>query len=119
MPLREPILEYGHDLGISVIGGYIYRGSQLPDLAGHYIFGDWSTLFISANGKILDGVPPAVEDEAWSMRQVEVVTADDGDLGAFLLSFGQDADGELYVLTSERPGPLGSTGKVYRLVPTQ
>jgi hypothetical protein len=106
-------------VGISVIGGYVYRGSQMPDLVGHYIFGDWSTSFISANGKILDGVPPAAEDEAWTMRQFEITTADGGDLGAFLLSFGQDAQGELYVLTSERPGPVGSTGKVFKLVPPQ
>jgi glucose/arabinose dehydrogenase len=118
-PLREPILEYGHDLGISVIGGYVYRGSQMPDLVGHYIFGDWSTSFISANGKIFDGVPPATEAGAWTMRQFEIATADGGDLGAFLLSLGQDAEGELYALTSERPGPLGSTGKIYKLVPPQ
>jgi hypothetical protein len=89
----------------------------MPDLVGHYIFGDWSTSFINADGKILDGVPPAAEGDPWSLRRVEIATAEGGALNAFLLSFGQDAEGELYVLTSRRPGPIGSTGKVYKLVP--
>jgi glucose/arabinose dehydrogenase len=116
-PLQAPILEYDHNLGISVIGGYLYRGEQMPDLIGHYVFGDWSTSFISADGKIFDGVPPISQGEAWTRHQFEITTTDGGDLGAFLLSFGRDAEGELYVLTSQRPGPLGSTGKIYRLVP--
>ena len=116
-PLQAPILEYGHDWGISVIGGYVYRGSQMPELVGHYVFGDWSTSFIGANGKLVDGVPPAEEGAAWTMRQFEIATADGGDLGAFLLSLGQDAEGELYALTSRRPGPIGDTGRVHKLVP--
>jgi glucose/arabinose dehydrogenase len=118
-PLQAPILEYDHDLGISVIGGYLYRGSQMPDLVGHYIFGDWSKSFIGANGKVFDGLPPASGSEAWTRRQFVITTLDDTDLGAFLLSFGQDIEGELYALTSKRPGPLGSTGKVFKLVPPQ
>jgi glucose/arabinose dehydrogenase len=120
-PLLPPILDYDHDLGIAVIGGYVYRGSQMLDLQGHYIFGDWGTSFIGANGKIFDGVPPASEGGQWTMRRFDVATGGDvaPDLGAFLLSFGRDAGGELYVLTSERPGPMGSTGKIYKLVPTR
>ena len=116
-PLRPPILEYGHDLGIAVIGGYVYRGSAMPDLQGHYVFGDWSTSFGRANGKILEGVPPASEGDSWTLDRFEIATTDDGRLGAYLLSLGQDAEGELYALTSGRSGPAGSSGKIYKLVP--
>jgi hypothetical protein len=37
-------------------------------------------------------------------------------IGAFVVAFGQDADGELYVLTNGRNGLTGSTGKVWKLV---
>jgi glucose/arabinose dehydrogenase len=39
----EPIFTYGRDLGISITGGIVYRGDQLPSLKGHYIYGDWGT----------------------------------------------------------------------------
>ena len=37
-----PIFDYPHSLGVSITGGYVYRGSSTPDLAGKYIFGDFS-----------------------------------------------------------------------------
>jgi glucose/arabinose dehydrogenase len=37
-----PIAEYDHSEGISVIGGYVYRGREFPSLHGYYIFGDWN-----------------------------------------------------------------------------
>ena len=36
-----PVAEYGHDLGCSVTGGYVYRGSAQPRLQGVYVFGDY------------------------------------------------------------------------------
>ncbi len=47
-PLVDPILEYPHPslpdgIGLSVIGGYVYRGASLPQFKGKYIFGDWSS----------------------------------------------------------------------------
>ena len=45
--MTPPVAEYGRNLGASVTGGYVYRGSALPRLAGRYIFGDFvsGTLF--------------------------------------------------------------------------
>ena len=40
-PLLNPVAEYGHEDGIAVIGGFVYRGSQSPQLQGKYIFGDF------------------------------------------------------------------------------
>ena len=39
--LTLPTFEYGHDQGCAIVGGYVYRGSALPALAGQYIFGDY------------------------------------------------------------------------------
>ena len=116
-PLRGPIVEYDHDVGIAVIGGYIYRGNLLPEFKGHYIFGDWSTTFLSGNGTLFTATPPESEGALWMIQELEIATGEDGKVGAFVLSLGQDADHELYVLTSELPGPVGNTGKVFKFVP--
>jgi mono/diheme cytochrome c family protein len=39
--LIDPVAEYGHELGVSVTGGYVYRGSAIPALVGRYVFGDF------------------------------------------------------------------------------
>ena len=41
--LVDPIAEYDHDEGLSIIGGFVYRGTELPALAGRYITGDFGT----------------------------------------------------------------------------
>jgi len=38
--LIDPIFEYDHDEGVAVIGGFVYRGTAIPELAGKYIFGE-------------------------------------------------------------------------------
>ena len=61
-PLIGPIIELGHDLGSTVIGGYIYRGTAMPSLNGKYIFGDWSTGGAGGDGTILVSTPPPGSD---------------------------------------------------------
>jgi hypothetical protein len=41
-----PITEYGHDAGCSVTGGYVYRGSAIPELQGEYFYGDFCSGFV-------------------------------------------------------------------------
>ncbi len=55
----------------------------------------------------------------WEFGEVEVAVnrTENRTIGAYVLAFGQDAERELYVLTSENRGPTGETGCVYRLVP--
>jgi len=50
------------------------------------------------------------------MQQLRIATSSSGRLDHYLLGFGQDPAGEMYVLTRDRHGPSGTTGKVYRLV---
>jgi hypothetical protein len=50
------------------------------------------------------------------MQELRVAGTPDGRLGRYVLGFGQDLDGEVYVLTTENTGPTGNTGKVFKLV---
>ncbi|MEX0820293.1 MAG: PQQ-dependent sugar dehydrogenase, partial [Pirellulaceae bacterium] len=81
----KPIAEYGRDVGNSVIGGHVYRGSQSPQLSGVYIFGD-------LNGTLL-----ALEEQAGNFTLSEVAVS--GVVPTSIIGFGEDESGELYVLT--------------------
>jgi len=123
-PLIDPIIEYENanlpgGVGRAVVGGYVYRGGSLPAFAGRYVFGDWSMSFSVPDGTLFVATRPHVEGTMWSFEELEVATTDDGRVGEFILALGQDIEGELYVLTSESPGPTGTTGKVYRMVPAE
>jgi glucose/arabinose dehydrogenase len=81
-PFFSPVFEYGHDGGrCSVTGGYVYRGTAFPELAGAYVFGDYCT------GEI--GVLRLADGEAIDSRFY------DPQVGG-LTSFGLDRDGNLY-----------------------
>ncbi|MEN8114163.1 MAG: PQQ-dependent sugar dehydrogenase, partial [Actinomycetota bacterium] len=90
--LSEPVHEYRHDEGCSITGGYVYRGSAMPQLDGHYFFSDWCTGFIRSLAP--DG---SVHDWTEGTGTVPAVT-----------SFGRDESGEVYVVSGE--------GTIYRLV---
>ncbi len=89
-----PVVEYDHGNGCSVTGGYAYRGSAIPELRGHYFYSDYCGGFLRSF-KFSGGV--ATDEREWDV----------GDLGG-VFSFGEDAQGELYILSSN--------GRVYRLV---
>jgi hypothetical protein len=80
--LTAPVTEYGHDLGCTVVGGYVYRGSEYPDLAGVYLFADY------CSGQIF-AIDPSTDE---FREPTEVGNADTN-----ISSFGEDAAGELYV----------------------
>jgi glucose/arabinose dehydrogenase len=92
--LVPPILQYSHDEGCSVTGGFVYRGEAIPSAYGHYFYGDycsglvWS--FAARDGK--------ATDEKRHSFQVESLS-----------SFGEDLDGELYLLSLD--------GEIFRLAP--
>ena len=94
-----PALEYPLSGGnCSVIGGYVYRGSAIPSLNGHYFYGDvcagWIRSFVYQGGAVTSPVD-------W--------TGDLGSVGA-IFSFGTDGAGELYVVSG--------TGSIYKIVPS-
>ncbi|MBL8877732.1 MAG: PQQ-dependent sugar dehydrogenase [Phycisphaerales bacterium] len=120
-PLIEPIIAYGHPdsgaelIGLSVIGGHVYRGPTLFALNGQYVFGDWSQGFLTGGGRMY----VASENGAgvWSVEELPFTNRAGGRLGEYLAGIGLDSEGEILLLTREVLGLTGATGKVYRLVP--
>ncbi len=92
-----PVAQYGRDAGQSITGGYVYRGDAITALIGRYVFAD----FISGR---LWSIPA-------NTAPTVVITAADSlaATGLSIASFGQDLDGELYIVD------LGGT--LHRLVP--
>jgi glucose/arabinose dehydrogenase len=120
VPLIDPIIEYASanqtgGLGLSIVGGHVYRGSALPELAGAYVFGDWSTSFSLPDGHLFVASPPAGGSGMWSIAPLAIEGREGAGVGEFVLGLGEDAAGELYVLTTEVGAPSGTTGKVYRI----
>jgi glucose/arabinose dehydrogenase len=118
-PLIDPVIEYANHhqpggLGATVIGGHVYRGRALPQFSGRYIFGDWSREFEEPDGSVFVASPR--KKGLWHMEQLTIATSPTGRVGHYVLGFGQDLAGEMYVLTTDQTGPAGTTGKVYRLV---
>jgi glucose/arabinose dehydrogenase len=105
-PISKPVVEYPHspnqdnsgrrDDGKSITGGYVYRGKALPELVGVYVYGDYDTGRIwglrAADGK--------------AVANAELVDVSKKKLN--IASFGEDPDGELYILAFD--------GRIYRLV---
>lgn len=94
--LTLPVSDYGRNVGSTVIGGYVYRGTVTPAADGFYLFADYGSGRLFAIGAgVTKGVDP-----------IQVGTAGTGVISAF----GQDVGGELYVTTLD--------GNVSRLVIT-
>ena len=96
--LTPPVLDYAHgasgENGCSITGGFVYRGSAMPEVQGRYFYSDyckgWLKSFVYRNGA-------AAELTDWQIANPGRIT-----------SFGQDGQRELYMLTD--------AGTVYRLV---
>jgi len=96
-----PVIEYDHDDGCSVTGGFVYRGRALPALDGVYFYADYCTAMIRSvrwDGKTVSDI--------WDWR----AALDPKERLADLSSFGEDAAGELYLLSLD--------GTIHRFDPT-
>ena len=91
--LIDPAAEYGRDEGYSVIGGVVYRGEQLPDLKGIYLYGDYGS------GNIWGLYPD--DDGSWQNWLLFQT-------GSRITSFGEDESGEVYYVTQD--------GGLYQLI---
>lgn len=107
----DPILDYPHSTGQTVIGGYIYRGSQIPALQGTYVFGD----YLGPEGGSSQGRIFTLDYNGSTASNFQDITSqlfptsDDATLSN-PSSLGEDANGELYITD------IGN-GNVYKIVP--
>lgn len=89
--LVEPIWEYHHDIGKSITGGVVYRGKELPELDGAYLYADyvsgrvWALWYDAEKGRVV------------ANREINGPKIP-------ILSFGEDADGEVYLMTVSPSG---------------
>lgn len=113
----DPIIEYNNCnvhkdcKGLSVTGGYVYRGSHSA-WQGKYLFGDWSKKFAAKDGRLYVATKTGT---GWTMEDVTV--ANIPNFNSYVLAFAQDADGEVYVMTSDTTGPVGGLDRVYKITP--
>jgi len=120
-PLIDPVIEVRNlenpkgGLTNAVVGGYVYRGHDIPGLDGMYIFGALSTDESKAAGELLESTPGGGSG-LWDFEKVKLKTFPNT-LGQYVKGFGQDLNGEIYVLATGQIGPQGNTGRVYKLIP--
>jgi hypothetical protein len=116
-PISGPLgtLQYDHGDGISITGGFVYRGSAIPELYGKYVFGDLA----------LVNQPPRVDGRLFyadlttgELKEFLLPQFVDGKLpnGLTVHGFGQDGNGELYALVTNTPAN-GTGGIVYKFTP--
>ena len=92
--LIDPVVQYDHDEGLSITGGYVYRGDAVPALQGLYVFGDW---------KAPEGEEGRLFYADLSSGEIHemIIGKDDRSLGTYLSGFGEGQNGELYLLTNQ------------------
>ena len=86
-----PVAEFGHDAGCSITGGVVYRGKALAALAGTYFYSDYCTAFLRSFRWTKTG---GVTDH-WEWN----AALDPKHALAQIASFGEDEDGDLYVVS--------------------
>ncbi len=89
-PVVDPVHTYTHSRGCSITGGAVYRGTMIPELTGAYLYSDF------CNGQVF-------------ALAADGADVDTGVAAEAVVSFGQDAAGEMYVLSLDGP--------VYRIAP--
>ncbi len=100
-----PAYQYTHATGTAVIGGYVYRGCAMPALRGTYFFGDWNKSnwsFRYANNAVT----------AFTSRTAELAVP-----ATYLVSYGEDFYGELYVCAWTTTAGGGSVLKIVPVTP--
>lgn len=109
--LTDPVAQYDHEDGLSVIGGHMYYGKAIPEMRALYVFGDFSAGFTTPAGRLL------VADLSSGQIDELLIGSDQSPLGLFVKGISMDAQGEIYVLASTALGPYGETGVVLKVVP--
>lgn len=124
-----PVAQYAHpsiiienpalpQLGVSITGGFVYRGAAIPALVGKYLFGDYGSTGAGTQGRFM-GLEEIDPGNFTLTAAVPMVGGNP--IAQRLLTFGEDAAGEIYVGTKTTNGPLEldngfPAGGIYRVV---
>lgn len=127
-PYIAPVAAYAHpnqsgstgllEVGLSITGGHVYRGSAIPDLQGKYLFADWSSIGNVPNGTLLglEEGPPGV----FALSKLSVIGGNP--IPYYIPTLGVDEAGEIYVATRTARGPAapapggGLSGQLFKIV---
>ncbi|MDX2115877.1 MAG: PQQ-dependent sugar dehydrogenase [Planctomycetota bacterium] len=104
-----PFHVYPRSAGISVTGGYVYRGCAIPAIQGHYFYADFGFASVwSRSGASANAAPTGAEVN----RTTDLSPPIGGGSISSIASFGEDAFGELYIVRHST-----SAGEIFRIVP--
>ena len=124
--VTPPIAEYAHPtalaghgtlpgtelmqrLGASITGGYVYRGSEIPDLQGKYVFADYAVAGITGGGGVLLGLEETAPS-VFELHNGPLDVANPLPSAARIYCFGEDESGEIYFATKTTSGVLALDG---------
>jgi glucose/arabinose dehydrogenase len=108
-----PIAEYGRQEGISVTGGFVYRGPGLPQLQGKYVFADWKgKMFVLTKQNQKAQSQDASKQPAWKLSPLRINGKTGNDLDYEINSFGEDRQGRLYILCQKFTGNFAGNGQL-------
>lgn len=115
--LADNLFEYNHNLGRCIIGGFVYRGSRIPELQGKYVFGDLGEARPTARLFYLD-----IDSGDASEFVIDEELGTESELPRRLISIAEDGDGELLLLVGTDPrtngtGQNGVEGAILRVGP--
>jgi len=132
-PYIDPIATYAHpgvvtspvlpQLGLSVTGGFVYRGAAIPGLQGKYVFGDYGVIGTGIDGRLMGLEETAPGSGVFTLTQaIPLVGSANPIPNQRLLCLGEDANGEIYLGLKSNTGVMAlagglPAGGIYKLVP--
>ena len=134
-PFISPIASYAHpgvttspvlpQLGLSVTGGFVYRGTAIPALQGKYVFGDYGSTSGASDGRLMGLEETAPNSGVFTLTQaVPLLGLANPIIGQRILCLGEDQNGEIYVGMKTKGGVLEldgglPSGGIYKIMPVE
>jgi hypothetical protein len=110
-------LQYDHQDGISITGGFVYRGTAIPELFGKYVFGDLAITPSQGGNPRIDGRLFYADLQTAEIKEFLIPQFANDKLpnGLTVHGFGEDGNGEIYAMVTNTP-PNGTGGIVYQFL---